>query len=88
MTHDAATLDGRWVGPVIALKTGRSIGFIGALYEKRLLASGYEWTQKDPLTSYLAPSTWSHYHWAIRQIRRWGGREQLRYHSFTDREKE
>jgi hypothetical protein len=45
---------------------------INSLSEKELLSPGhFAWCRKNPLTTYLAPNTCSHYRWAIRHIRRW-----------------
>jgi hypothetical protein len=48
------------------------MALIESLSEKQLLAPEYfSWTNKYPLTTYLAPNTCSHYRWAVRHIRRW-----------------
>ena len=48
------------------------IEFIEERTEKELLESGhYPWTKKNPLISYLAPNTSSHYRWARRLINKW-----------------
>jgi hypothetical protein len=50
----------------------RIMKLIASLSEEQLLTPGYfGWTRDNPLTTYLAPNTCSHYRWAIRHIRRW-----------------
>jgi len=50
----------------------RMIKLIASLSERQLLTPGYfVWARDNPLTTYFAPNTCSHYRWANRHIRRW-----------------
>ena len=56
----------------------KMMALAASLSEKQLLTPGYfEWTRKNPLTTYLSPNLGSHYRWAIRHIRRWKKAQQI-----------
>ncbi|MBM3788916.1 MAG: ClbS/DfsB family four-helix bundle protein, partial [Acidobacteria bacterium] len=50
----------------------RIVQITEALSPEPLLESGqFEWTGKNPLTSYIGPNTASHYRFALKVIKRW-----------------
>ena len=57
----------------LKLSHGRIMKLVESLSEQQFNSPGqFAWTNKNALSSYIVPNTFSHYRWAIKKIKRTG----------------